>query len=252
MIALALLATACGSNTISSPSKITAPAAESVSCTAPVIQSIDVDMAGPQLRIRVQSTTPFIVEVERFDNSHTWVPWSAINTNDLPPLMVDGKAAIPQLIAIDVWFDHQYRIRIKGCSDWSSWMEKRVGPANPCGSCTSAPVPVPSAPSAPFAASVCTAGIFVTGITEQLAINVPAGTYRVDVETKDAAHAPGYQPDQTQEVVTVRGIGTTEDIPETATSHVTAFTAAIPTLTEVVIEGGRDSVHGVCVSFSRE
>lgn len=82
------------------------------------------------------------------------------------------------------------------------------------------------------------------------AVSLPAGTYQVEVETNDAKHRAGYQVSQTSEVVTLRGIGTTSDIPETTPRHVTTFTATLPVLAELVVEAGRDSVHGVCVAFT--
>lgn len=78
---------------------------------------------------------------------------------------------------------------------------------------------------------------------------LPARTYRVDVETNDASHGPGLQTQETQEVVTVWGVGTTQDIPEAATRQVSTFTATLPMLTQIVVEAGPDAVHGVCVAF---
>jgi hypothetical protein len=82
-------------------------------------------------------------------------------------------------------------------------------------------------------------------------LSLPPGTYRVAVETNDAAHHAGWQSHQTEEVVTVWGVGTTQDIPEAAIRQVTTFTATLPMLAQVVIEPGPHSVHGVCVAFVR-
>ena len=92
------------------------------------------------------------------------------------------------------------------------------------------------------------------------AVSIPAGTYRVDVETFDAAHRPGFQAYQTTESVTlsVRGadgtaetIGTTRDIPEAATSILSSFTVTLRATADVLLAGASsDSVHGACVVWT--
>lgn len=234
LIIVVLMLGACG-HSPSAPTvqAVAANGAPVAICFVPTIKTVDVDMSAPKLIIDVAGSV--VVEVERFDNSNRWVPWQGSPVTQVGP------------VSLDVWFNQHYRVRARlaNCAEWSDWVVKTVGPANLCAACANPPAP-------PFSTMVCTDTVFTGNVVAYLPVAVPAGNYRVDVETKDAAHAPGYQPDQTQEVVTVRGIGTTEDIPEAATSHVTAFTVILPTLTEVVIEGGRDSVHGVCVSFRRE
>jgi len=185
----------------------------------------------------VDTKDPIIVDILRLDNSG-WVQWQNTPTG---PMMPPAK--------IDVWPDQRYQVRVRkaSCDAWSEWIPKVVPPSNPCGACNQ-PVSLPSIP-----VTICTNVVFTGEVTDVEPVSIPAGTYRVDVETKDANHQLGYQTDQTQEVVTIDGIGTTEDIPEADTAHVTTFFVTLPAqLGQVVIHGGRDSVHGLCITFTKQ
>lgn len=144
----------------------------------------------------------------------------------------------------------EYRARVRvPCSDWSDPAYFTFGgpPYTP---------PAPESPTPPVlvTATVCwtgAEGFFLSSIPpRRKPVSLPAGRYRVEVETRDDGHRAGYQTDQTEEVVTVWGVGTTRDIPETEQRQMTVFNITILTpWNEVVVEGGRHSVHGVCVTF---
>jgi hypothetical protein len=110
----------------------------------------------------------------------------------------------------------------------------------------------PSAALPLEAACVTVANSFQKGSAPVFApLALPAGAYQVHVETNDAGHQPGKETDQIEEVVTVWGVGTTQDIPEAATRQVTTFSVVLPKLAQIVVESGPHSVHGVCVVFVR-
>ncbi len=131
--------------------------------------------------------------------------------------------------------------------------------------------PTPAPPSTPVAACGSLSGAYAadfrdvtfrSSVGAMRAITVPAGVYRIDVETYDAGHAAGRQPQQTHETVSVsvrtmggrvEQIGTTQDIPEAAAAIVSSFSVSLEGVSEVHLKSaGGDSVHGACVAWSRK
>lgn len=233
LLPLCLFMAACGHDTASSvsggPSSV-APSliAPEASCAPP---SLSVDARDMTAWFTV-SASAYEVEVQVLDGSGWRDVGRTTGSSWTPP---------PPLGFGD------YRARVRTCGAFGEWVEFKFGGS---GFVPEVPPVPPQPPVPPFSASVCFSDVFGKGVVRRKALAVPAGAYRVEVTTSDPKHRAGYQPEQTQEVVTVRGIGTTEDIPEAATSHVTVFSVTLPALAEVVIEGGKHSVHGVCVTFT--
>lgn len=224
----------------------------------------------------------FVVEPR---NGNAYLSWAAVASAQAYEVEIhqvaSGTVAVSHILADTRWeWDAQelgqgpYRARVRaiaGCG-MGAWSVEDVFILNRSGQAPSTPPAAPSSvpeppvspppvapPPAPLSVCGTVRGHYVVNLLGKtfqrgvppmhVPLALPAGTYRVHVETNDPRHRDGWQAGQTQEVVTVWGVGTTQDIPEAAKRQVTSFTAMLPRLAEIVVESGPDSVHGVCVAF---
>ena len=278
VVVCAFIASGCG-YTQESLSEITgapsAPAALETSCRAEV-------------------PAEFFVEPR---NGNAYLSWAAVPQADeyeveISLLGTDVPAAEHRLAGTRWEWDAQglgqgpYRAKVRaitacGTSDWSA---EDVFVLNRSGrTVETSPAPVPPAPPQsptppPAAASgaatpVASCGslsgtyaidlrgtTFRSSSSASRAVAIPAGTYRVAVETYDAAHRAGYQPGQTQETLVLSALyadgsteqlGITQDIPDAATAVVSTFTVTVRTVSQVRLgSAGGHSVHGACVVWT--
>ncbi len=213
-------------------------------------------------------------------NGNAYLSWSAVTTAhayEVEIYRVDSGALVASSIAAETrleWDAHDlgqgpYRARVRAISECGkgNWSAFDMFVLNRSGSTPSPapPVPappVPPVPPPPLHGCGTVRGHYVVNLLGTTFVRgnapvyaplaLPAGAYEVHVETNDANHRAGWQTSQTEEVVTVWGVGTTHDIPDAATRQVTTFNVMLPMLAQVVVEAGPHSVHGVCVAFVRK
>lgn len=272
----ALLASACG-QIVGAPSAVTAESSESPTA----LDAICVTAAPGEFLVDPRNANAYI----------SWSGVASALAYDVEIDMVDsGERVAEHTLSVTRWEwaapglgQGPYRARVRavtecGSGDWSAYhvfILNRAGDPAPTPPTPQAPVPAPPGPPAPPLpppptppappAPLLSCGTlqghyvvnllgttFVKGIEVFAPLSLPAGSYRVEIETNEAAHRAGYQTEQTEEVVTVWGVGTTRDIPEVEVRQVTTFDVTLPLLTQVVVQGGPHSVHGVCVAFVQQ
>ena len=269
--ACAVAVSACGQTAVSQPALTGAPSAAVTleeACTTAI-------------------PGEFVVEPRNGNAYLSWAAAGSAHAYEVEIRQVGSEAVVvSHVLAATRWeWDAQalgqgpYRARVRaiaGCG-MSSWSVEDVFILNRSGQASGTPPAAPSSvpqtpvsqppvvppPVAPPPAPLLDCGTvrghyvvdllgktFQVGVPpEHVPLALPAGRYRVHIETNDPGHREGWQTGQTQEVVTVWGVGTTQDIPEAATRQVTSFTVTLPRLAEIVVDSGPDSVHGVCVAF---
>jgi hypothetical protein len=270
VVICALVVSACG-QTVVTPAAVTGAPSDPLTLEA----ACNIDTPGA-----------FAVEPR---NGNGYLSWSAVasaHAYEVDIQQVDSGAPVAAHLLVETQWEWAaqglgqgpYRARVRavaGCGKgaWSAedvFILNRSGiaadalpePAPPAPAPPGAtPAPAPPVPSVPLLSCGTVHGhyvanalgtVFIRGMAPLvMPLALPAGAYRVDIETNDAGHRAGWQAGQTEEVVTVRGMGTTLDIAEAARRQVTTFTVTLPLLSEVVIEAGPHSVHGVCVAFVR-
>lgn len=275
LISAAALASACGQTVVSQPTAAGAPSEPQT------LQAATCSNDAP---------TGFAVEPRNGNAYLSWDPVESAEAYEVEIHEVESGSRVVMHSLRDTRWEWgggptqgPYRARVRavspcGMSDWSgedTFILNRSGsvtiasapqpPAPPAAAPQPpAPAPVPPAPPTPPPAPLLSCGtlrgqyvVDLLGTTFQqdgapvvAPLALAAGTYRIEVETNDAHHAAGVQTYQTEEVVTVWGVGTTIDIPEAVTRQVTTFTATLPMLAQIVVEPGRHSVHGVCIAIT--
>jgi hypothetical protein len=231
-------------------------------------------------------------------NGNAYLSWGAVTAAESYEIEIhamDSAALLERRTLRDTrweWAAHglgqgPYRARVRalmgcGMSSWSpedTFILNRSGGAGEFAEAAPAgPAPAAAAPasvasnvtprplatcgslSGPYAADFRGVLFRTSAAPASRAVSIPAGTYRVDVETFDPAHRPGFQAYQTSERLTlsVRGadgttetIGTTRDIPDDATSMLSSFTVTLRATSDVLLAGASsDSVHGACVVWT--
>ncbi len=139
--ALALSSVACsGNGTVDSvlPSPtVLIQTANAVCDTQITSLNFDVDYSGPHLLIDVtfaSAPSPVEIEIERYLADGRTEPIAQISN-------IVGSTRIP------LHFNTKYRGRARaGSCQWSPWVDKQIGPPNPCGDC---PVKLPAPPPPP-------------------------------------------------------------------------------------------------------
>ena len=136
---LALTPIACGEGqSISTvlPSPTALITAANATCDTQITSlTIDVNYAGPYFEIDLKSaaaTESLEIEIEEY----------------LPDGQTELVARLTNIVGrtrVDVHFNTKYRARARGGScTWSPWVDREVGPANPCGDCRATPPPPPA------------------------------------------------------------------------------------------------------------
>ncbi len=238
---------------------------------------------GPSAALPLEATCvtvapgDFVVEPR---NANAYVSWSVVESAHAYEVAIT-ELATGNVVAVHSLTDTKwewgapglgqgpYSARVRavtscGMGDWSVddvFILNRSGTAVELPAPPAPPAP-PGAPAAPMFACGTLQGHYVVDLLATsfqkgnppvfAPLALPAGAYQVHVETNDAGHQPGKQTAQIEEVVTVWGVGTTQDIPDAATRQVTTFNVVLPKLAQVVVESGPHSVHGVCVAFVRK
>lgn len=167
--------------------------------------------------------------------------------------VVEGVTAITR-VKVDFSAVYQVQGRVGVC--WSLPLDVPIQDQNVDASDAGAR---PAPPTTPTARSVyrerrCTvASEFLPGMSETLTFNAPSGFYTVTAETYDVYHAPDYQLGSLETAI-VSDFGVTEDVGDTETRHVTAWTTNLP-IGELRVTGNAGSLHGepgpaVCVTVS--
>jgi hypothetical protein len=137
---LALSTVACseGETVLPSPAAVIT-AANAVCGTQITSLALEVNAAGPYFVIEVGFAgppQPIEIVIERYLSTGQTEPVATL-TN------ISGSARV------DLAFNTKYRARARaGTCDWSPWVDKQVGPANPCGDCNVQP-PAPPPPPPP-------------------------------------------------------------------------------------------------------
>jgi hypothetical protein len=139
-LALALSSVACGeSGTEALPSPTTLQAVNAVCGTQIAALNLDVDYSGPHLVIDVafaSTPTPVEIEIEEYQPNGSTSPVTILSN-------VVGRTTV----ALHFNTTYRGRARAGGC-DWSPWVDKQIGPPNPCGDCLRVPPPPPPEPPA--------------------------------------------------------------------------------------------------------
>jgi hypothetical protein len=138
-LALALSSVACNDNGSDAlPSPTTLQAVNAVCGTQITALNLDADYSGPHLLIDVAFASvpaPVEIEIEEYQPDGSTSPFTVLSN-------VVGRASVA------LHFNTKYRGRARagGC-DWSPWVDKQIGPPNPCGDCLKVPPPPPSPPA---------------------------------------------------------------------------------------------------------
>ena len=140
-VILALSTAACGEGETVLPSPTVLVTTANTVCGTQISSiEIDVDYSGPILLIDVKFASepePLQVEIERYLANGATEPVALLEN-------VSGR------VRLDLAFNTKYRARARGGScAWSPWVDRQIGPPNPCGGCAAPPPPPPPPPDDP-------------------------------------------------------------------------------------------------------